>query len=71
MFCHSSAELGDYDNDEQVKSYVEEYQILPPVRGNLWYPKNVIYLDGFQNITSSATIKSLLEKTTKLYQRHR
>ena len=25
------AELGDYENDEQVQSYIDEYQILPPV----------------------------------------
>ena len=25
------AELGDYSNDEQVNTYSQEYQILPPV----------------------------------------
>ena len=31
MFTPTTAELGDYENDEQVKNYIGEYQILPPV----------------------------------------
>jgi len=31
MFTPTIAELGDYENDEQVQNYIEEYQILPPV----------------------------------------
>ncbi|XP_065884494.1 tyrosine-protein phosphatase non-receptor type 21-like [Dysidea avara] len=46
------AELGDYENDEQVQSYIDEYQILPP------------------SISSSGTIKNLIDRTVKLYQRH-
>jgi len=29
--CPTVAELGDYENDEQVQNYIDEYQILPPV----------------------------------------
>ena len=38
------AELGDYNNDEQVNTYIQEYQILPPVMTCILYYDEICYI---------------------------